>query len=117
MLLQRLMKEYIYVRRGQGEILILGYTSLRAYELFRYNLSQTIADVEHAKELNSFGKPIQIHIKINTGMNRLGESYKHVSEIASVFNCKTLRLMVSLRTFRARQPERIKCSFYKTADT
>ncbi|NLM09198.1 MAG: serine racemase VanT catalytic subunit, partial [Clostridiaceae bacterium] len=87
--------EGIHLRKAgvRGEILILGYTSpLRAYELFRYNLSQTIADVEHAKELNSFGKPIQIHIKINTGMNRLGESYKHVSEIASVFNCKNLKV-------------------------
>lgn len=77
----------------KGKILVLGYTPFEgAGELFRYNLSQTVVDVEHAKELNSFGKPIRVHIKVNTGMNRLGENYEHVSEIASVFNLKNLKV-------------------------
>lgn len=60
--------------------------------LFHYGLSQTVVDVEHARELNCFGKPIQVHIKVDTGMNRLGESYQHVSEIASIFGCKNLKV-------------------------
>jgi serine/alanine racemase len=79
-------------RQGvNGEILILGYTPAeRASELFRYRLSQTVADAEHAMELDRFGKPLPVHIKVNTGMNRLGESFRHEEEIASVFDCKNL---------------------------
>lgn len=77
----------------KGEILILGYTpATRATELSHYNLSQTIVDVEHAKELNGFGKKIKVHIKVDTGMNRLGENYQHVSEIASIFEYKNLEI-------------------------
>lgn len=79
-------------KRGvKGEILILGYTPAnRASILSRYHLSQTVADAGHAAELNRLGKPVPIHIKVDTGMNRLGENYRHVSEIASIFRCKNL---------------------------
>ncbi len=79
-------------RQGvNGEILILGYTPAeRAPELFRYRLSQTVADTEHAMELDRFGKKLSVHIKVNTGMNRLGESFRHAEEIVSVFHCKNL---------------------------
>lgn len=80
-------------KRIKGEILILGYTPpTRVSELFRYRLSQTVADSEHARELNRPGKPIRVHIKVDTGMNRLGENYRHVSEIASIFDCKSLKV-------------------------
>lgn len=87
--------EGIHLRRNgiKGEILILGYTpATRAWELDRYHLSQTIVDVEHARELNRFGKPIRVHLKVDTGMNRLGESYQHISEIASIFELKNLAI-------------------------
>lgn len=77
----------------RGEILILGYTpATSASALFHYRLSQTVADAEHAGELNRFGKPIRVHIKVDTGMNRLGESYRHASEIASIFDCKNIKV-------------------------
>lgn len=77
----------------KGEILILGYTSAtRVAELFHYNLSQTIVDAEHAEELNGFGKKIKVHIKVDTGMNRLGENYRHVSKIASIFGYENLEV-------------------------
>lgn len=87
--------EGIHLRKEgiDGEILILGYTSpIRATELNDYHLSQTIVDLEHAQELNGFGKPIDVHVKVNTGMNRLGEDYRHVSEIASMFGYKHLNI-------------------------
>jgi serine/alanine racemase len=87
--------EGVYLRkRGvKGEILIIGYTpAIRASLLFRYHLSQIVADAEHAAELNRFGKPILIHIKVDTGLNRLGENYRHISEITSIFNCKNLKV-------------------------
>lgn len=77
----------------KGTILVLGYTpAIRASDLIYYRLSQTVVDVEHARELNNFGKSIQVHIKVNTGMNRLGERDSHVSEIASIFNYKHLEV-------------------------
>ena len=81
-------------RRGiKGEILILGYTpAARAPELFHYRLSQTVADAGHARELNRFGKPIRVHIKVDTGMHRLGEDCRHVFEIALIFGCRHLRI-------------------------
>jgi len=87
--------EGILLRKSgiKGEILVLGFTPAeRAGELYLYSLSQTVVDVEHAKDLNTFGKPIQVHIKVNTGMNRLGEDYEHVSEIASIFNLHNLKV-------------------------
>jgi serine/alanine racemase len=89
------MDEGINLRKSgvKGEILILGYTpAKRASTLYHYHLSQTVADAEHAAELNRFGKPILIHIKVDTGMNRLGENYRHLAEISSIFRCKNLRI-------------------------
>lgn len=88
--------EGIHLRRKgiKGEILVLGYTAAsRASELFRHRLSQTVVDAEHARELNRFGKPLRIHIKVDTGMNRLGENYRRAAEIASIFDCRNLRVM------------------------
>lgn len=81
-------------KRGvKGEILILGYTPARSAPiLFRYHLSQTVADAEHAVDLNRIGKPIAVHVKVNTGMNRLGENYRHFSEILSIFSCQNLKI-------------------------
>lgn len=75
----------------KGTILILGYTALeRAAELAHYRLSQTVIDCEHALRLNAFGKPIHVHIKVDTGMHRMGEPCDHVSEIAGIFGMKNL---------------------------
>jgi serine/alanine racemase len=81
-------------KRGiEGEILILGYTTpLRSSELSRYDLTQTAVDISHAVALNNSGKSIKTHIKVNTGMNRLGENFDHVSGIADLFKFKNLEI-------------------------
>lgn len=79
--------------RIKGEILILGCTvPQRAIELVRYRLSQTVTNLEHAKQLNAVGKPIHAHVKVDTGMHRLGEDCDHVAEIARIFRCKHLEI-------------------------
>lgn len=77
----------------KGSILVLGYTvPERATELARYHLSQTVADRDHAQRLNAVGKRISVHIKVDTGMHRLGESCDHVSEVASIFSRSNLNI-------------------------
>ncbi len=46
-----------------GEVLILGYTHPAEFPLLRkYDLSQTVVDFDYAKELESYGKKISVHI-------------------------------------------------------
>lgn len=69
-----------------GEILILGYTSpLRAKELCRYNLTQTLIDYDYSVLLNNQHYNVKVHMKIDTGMHRLGFQPKDITEIESVF--------------------------------
>lgn len=87
--------EAIHLRQKgiKGEILILGYTpAARAAQLSRYHLMQAVVDLEHARELNRWGKPLRVHIKVDTGMNRLGENYRHVAEISAIFDCENLKV-------------------------
>ena len=57
----------------QGEILILGYSSISyAKTLLHYNLTQTIVDEEYAEALSGTGLDIKCQFAIDTGMNRIG---------------------------------------------
>jgi serine/alanine racemase len=78
----------------RGEILVLGYTSPHQVHLLTtYDLIQTAADCVHARALNEAAYyPIKIHIKLDTGMHRLGERSDHIDEIASLFACKNLQI-------------------------
>lgn len=79
----------------QGEILVLGYTSPHQIHLLTtYDLIQTAADCAHARALNAAAcYPVKIHIKLDTGMHRLGERSDHIQEIASLFTCKKLQIL------------------------
>ncbi|WP_235533135.1 serine racemase VanT catalytic subunit [Paenibacillus sp. Leaf72] len=78
----------------KGDILILGYTPLhRLQELRRYKLVQTVINADDAERLQAFGKKIKVHIKINTGMNRLGEHYNDMERIRSMYQHKNLQVM------------------------
>lgn len=57
----------------QGEILILGYTSVSyARTLWYYDLTQAIVDEHYAKALAETGLEIKCQFAIDTGMNRIG---------------------------------------------
>ena len=76
-----------------GEILILGYTAPeRAKELRRYDLIQTLIDHGHAVLLNQQGCRVKTHIKIDTGMHRLGFDKEDIDGIADVFLMKHLKV-------------------------
>lgn len=77
----------------RSEILILGYTSIyRAFELKKYNLTQTLISFEYADALNRQGVMVKAHIKIDTGMHRLGISSDDFSDIKKVFAMKNINV-------------------------
>jgi len=82
--------EAVEVRRyvGDSDILILGHTPPQlAPQLCGYNITQNVYSAEYAHMLSEYvpaGAQLKIHLKIDTGMNRLGFSCdeKGISEAA-----------------------------------
>ena len=73
----------------RGEILILGYTAIwRAAELKKYDLIQTLISYDYAIALNKQGVSIKAHLKIDTGMHRLGISSDDLTDVEKVFSLK-----------------------------
>ena len=91
-----LMEEGIALREGGigKPILVLGYTDEMEYPwLIENNITQTIFTLEQAIALNNIGKKMnkkgKVHLKIETGMNRLGfsdnkETIKAIEEMKSL---------------------------------
>lgn len=76
-----------------GEIMILGYTvPARAKELRKYDLTQTVIDYEYALILNKQGCNIKTHIKVDTGMHRLGFDTEDIENISAVFSMKHIKV-------------------------
>lgn len=76
-----------------GEILILGYTAPeRAKELYKYDLMQTLIDYDYSILLNNQGYKVKAHIKIDTGMHRLGFDKENAESIAAVFSLKNIKV-------------------------
>lgn len=87
--------EGIALRRAGiwGRILILGYTSAEEVPLLRrWRLTQTVADEAHALALNDFGKPLRVHLAMDTGMHRLGVPAGDTAALARLFRMKNLRI-------------------------
>ena len=88
-------EEGIALRRGglRGEILVLGYTDPAwAGKLWRYRLTQTLLDESYAMTLDRRGYPVRAHLKIDTGMHRLGIDSHDTEAIARVLGCRHLRI-------------------------
>ncbi|MFI8713823.1 serine racemase VanT catalytic subunit [Brevibacillus brevis] len=77
----------------KGEILVLGYTDERRIrQIARFKLTQTVVDDEYAQTLNGYKVKIPVHIKIDTGMGRLGELWEHTEIIAAMYRYKNLQV-------------------------
>lgn len=87
------VSEGVELRRNRikGEILVLGYTHPAQFHLLRrYSLIQTVIDYPYAQALNAYGRKIKVHLKIDTGMHRLGERCERINDICSIFSSKNL---------------------------
>lgn len=75
----------------KGEILILGYTHPRQFQVLeKYNLTQTVIDYTYARLLNTYGIKVKVHLKIDTGMHRLGVRCENIDEIIKIFHFQNL---------------------------
>lgn len=62
----------------KGLILLLGYTHPDDVLLLqKYALTATVVDEAHANALSARQVPIDVHVKVDTGMHRLGEDWRH----------------------------------------
>lgn len=87
--------EAITLRKNniQSDILILGYTSPHlAHFLKEYRLTQTVIDYNYGRMLNDMNYDIHIHIKIDSGMHRLGEDYQDISHIKKIYQLSYLHV-------------------------
>jgi len=76
-----------------GDILILGYTHPKDFPLLdRHGLTQTVIDSSYAGTLNRYGKRLRVHVKIDTGMHRLGERKERIEEISRIFRYQNLKV-------------------------
>lgn len=77
----------------RGEILILGYTDPNlANKLYKYKLTQTLIHYEYAKCLNAQGFLLKVHIKIDTGMHRLGFDVNDNEKVIKAFQLHYLKI-------------------------
>lgn len=87
------LSEGITLRKAgiKGRILILGYTPPNDFPLLsRYLLTQAVIDHQYAQLLNGFGKPLHVHVAVDTGMHRIGIRCENLEEIVSVYNMNNL---------------------------
>jgi len=81
------------------EILMLSATAIeediKLEQIIKYDLIQTIVDYDYAKKISklSLKEKIKAHLKVNTGMNRLGENYKNIDNIKKIYNLKKIQIL------------------------
>ncbi len=97
------IEEGIQLRKAgiDAPVLIFGYTSpVHAKKLIKLDLTQTVYSYEISRELSeavaAYGKKIKVHIKVDTGMGRLGLlreiTDSAVSEVESISRLPMLEL-------------------------
>lgn len=76
-----------------GTILVLGYSGPELVPLLaRCRLTQTVVSAEHARLLDGCGRRLQVHLKLDTGMHRLGIPWDDAASLASIYACQNLKV-------------------------
>lgn len=92
------LDEAIELRQAniKGDILILGHTPINNLHLVvKHDLIQTIVSYDYALSIQQLKlkKKLKSHIKVNTGMNRLGEDYHQVAKIKEMYEMQHLQIL------------------------
>lgn len=92
------LDEALLLRKNKimGDILILGYTGFdNLHYVIDNDLIQTVVDEDYAKKLLElkFDKKIKVHIKVNTGMNRIGINQENISIIKKLYFSKNIDVL------------------------
>ena len=76
------------------DIIILSWTAPSEKDtLIKYDLTQTLIDFKYAKKLNDLPGVIKCHIKIDTGMNRFGQTVNDIENIKEIYTYKNLKVL------------------------
>ena len=51
-----------------------------------------MVDAAYARQLAAYGRPLSVHLAVDTGMHRLGEASGHLEEIRQIFALPSLRI-------------------------
>lgn len=87
--------EGVRLRRGgvRGTILILGYSGPELASLLaRYRLTQTVVSAGHARALDACGRRLAVHLKVDTGLHRLGIPWDDTQSLTAPYSCSHLRV-------------------------
>ena len=87
--------EGVELRRAgvRGTILVLGWTAPENFPcLARYGLTQTVTELPYAEALSAFGRDVDVHIKVDTGMHRLGLDAEDIDAAERIFALPHLRV-------------------------
>lgn len=96
------LDEAMYLRKNgiYEDILILGFTPKFCFkEVVENDIIQTVSSLEEAESLNShakeIGKTARIHIKIDTGMGRIGffPDETALKEIEDIYNMENIKIL------------------------
>lgn len=92
------LEEGIILRKNgiKGNILILGFTNFdNLNDVIKYDLIQTIIDYEYAKRIKKLNltSKLKCHIKINTGMHRIGEKFNDFSKLFEMYQNEKLDIL------------------------
>lgn len=83
------LSEALIVRKynKKCEILIFGMIDFSKLDIVRdNNLTITLLNYDYALAVNNLGIKVKAHIKVNTGMNRVGELHSNIDKIKSMYN-------------------------------
>ena len=104
------------------DILVLGFTSEEFYDdAIENNITLTIYDYNHAVRLNEAAKKLhkkaKIHIKVETGMNRLGflPTAENADKIASIAKFENIKIE-GVFSHQAKADEKDKTTAHMQAD-
>lgn len=98
------LEEGINLRKNniKGNILILGFTNFIDFKyVIEYDLIQTIIDYDYSEKIKNLDlkTKLKCHIKINTGMNRIGEKYDDIDKIVQIFENEKLNILGTFSHF------------------